>query len=106
MKATTNPMIREDGLHYSLKRKNYEDLRIDRAIPLILVIVELPKPDSEWITISENELVLRKRAWWTSLKGQDPIQGDSKTVVIPESQCLDVNVLIELMARSREGMLS
>ena len=105
MKATASPKVRYDGLHFRLKRKNYDDLREDRAVPLILVIVELPIEDSQWIDITTKMLVLRKRAWWASLKGEGPIAGASRTIVVPKDQNLDVNVLIDLMIRSREGGL-
>ena len=105
MKATASPKVRHDGLHFRLKRKNYDDLRENRAVPLILVVVELPVEDSQWIDITTKTLVLRRRAWWASLKGQGPIGGESTTVVVPMDQHLDVNVLIDLMIRSREGGL-
>lgn len=105
MKATASPVVRRDGLHFRLNRKNYDDLREDRAIPLILVVLELPFKDSQWIDIAEKKLVLRRRVWWASLRGQRPIEQESRTIVVPGDQRLDVNVLIDLMIRSREGEL-
>ena len=105
IKATGSPTIKTGGLHFRLKRKNYNDLCENRSTPLILVVVELPSLDSDWIDISDRELVLRRRTWWTSLKGSAPIQGNTKTVIIPSNQLLDVSVLIDLMVGAREGTL-
>ena len=105
MKATASPEVLDDGLHFRLNRKNYDDLCEERAIPLILVIVELPLEDSQWIDVAEKKLVLRRRAWWVSLRGERPIAQQSKTIVVPGDQRLDVNGLINLMVRSREGDL-
>ena len=105
MKATSTAVVKEDGLHFPLKRKNYDDLRVHRAVPLILVIVELPATDSRWIDFHKKRVTLRRRAWWASLRGQDAITGSQKTIIVPRSQVLNVNVLIDLMVRTREGKL-
>ncbi|MCY3810624.1 MAG: DUF4365 domain-containing protein [Gammaproteobacteria bacterium] len=106
LKATSTPMVREDGLHYELKRKNYDDLReADRMVPLILVVVQLPPNEAGWIDFSNERMVLRRKAWWASLKGAEGIEGKSKTVVLPTDQRLDVKELIELMGRARDRTL-
>ena len=106
LKATSRPMVREDGLHYRLRRKNYDDLReADRMVPLILVVVQLPRKEARWMDFSDQRMVLRRRAWWMSLKGAKGIKRSSKTVVLPTDQRLDVNELIELMWRARDRTL-
>ena len=105
MKATASPRVSQSGLHFVLQKKNHNDLCADRAIPLILVIVELPKSESEWIDFTTDDVVLRRRAWWTSLKGEEVISNQSKTIIVPKSQLFDVNVLIDLMVKARAGAL-
>ncbi len=51
----------------------------------------------------DAELVLRRRAWWASLRGAEPITTKTRTVVVRHR--LDVNVLIDLMVQVREGKL-
>ena len=105
LKATASASVRSDGLHFRLRRKNYNDLRAERAVPLILVVVELPDSESEWIDVTDQRLVLRRRAWWTSLAGTSSRSKKSTTVIVPNTQRLDVNKLIDLMIRSGEGQL-
>ena len=106
IKATASATLRQDGLHFRLSRKNYDDLRVtDRMVPLILVVVELPETESQWIQTTDKKLVLRRRAWWTSLRGERPITTQSKYIVVPNNQLLDVNRLTSLMVESREGKL-
>lgn len=103
MKATTNADIRDGDLSFRLSRKNYDDLRARRTVPLILVVVELPKQDSEWMDFRTEELLLRRRAWWASLRGAEEISTETRTVVVPRR--MDVNVLIDLMVQVRERRL-
>lgn len=88
LKATSSPMIREDGLHFQLGRKNYDDIR-NPFTPTILVVLELPEEQDEWLECDAEGLVMRRRAWWKSLKGSPDIETDSKVIIMPESQKLD-----------------
>jgi len=104
-KATSSPDWQEDGLHFRLKRKNFDDLRAGRLCPALLVVLELPADEREWLECTAESLVLRRSAVWLSLKGYPEIEGDSKVVVLPKDQRLDPDTLIALMARVREGQL-
>ena len=106
LKATANAVVRDDGLHYRLSGKNYNDLRHpNRMVPLILVVVQLPLLEKRWIDVKDDRMVLRRRAWWASYRGARRTKGQSKTVVVPKDQRLDVDVLIELMGRARDREL-
>ena len=49
--------------------KNYNDLRIFTQTPRLLVVLELPRDESQWMTVTAEELVPRRRAYWLSLLG-------------------------------------
>jgi len=104
-KATAAPRWQDDGLHFQLGRKNYDDLRAKRTIPVILMVLALPTNETDWLSCSPEELVLRRNAWWLSLRGYHEIEGDSRVVILPKGQRLDPDALIELMCRAREGEL-
>ena len=36
--------------------------------PRLLVVLELPADESQWMTVTREELVLRRRAYWLSLQ--------------------------------------
>ena len=40
LKATSSPVWRNDGLHFRLSKKNYDDLCEDRTVKIILVVLE------------------------------------------------------------------
>ncbi|MDE0101241.1 MAG: DUF4365 domain-containing protein [Bryobacterales bacterium] len=103
LKATANARRREDGLHFRLKRKNYNDLVRSRAAPLVLVVLELPPNELEWLDCTPDRLIIRKCGWWCSLSGQEPMDAGSRTIVIPSSQRISGSGLAPLFAQVREA---
>ena len=105
LKATVNLIDSNDGYYrFPLKRRNYDLLRMDTQTPRLLVVLDLPKDEHQWMTITEDELVLRHRAYWLNLKGWDETTNrTSVTVRIPERNIFDVEGLRALMEQSREG---
>lgn len=106
LKATVDLGEPQNGLlPYRLSIKNYNDLRILTQTPRLLVVLELPKDEARWMTVTTEELVLRRRAYWLSLQqGHAEIVGQQTvTVRIPEQNVFDVVTLRTLMERSRKG---
>lgn len=58
------------SLSFALKRRNYDLLRRDTQTPRILVVLVLPNNRDRWMTITQEELVLRRSAYWLSLMEQ------------------------------------
>jgi hypothetical protein len=99
LKATTNWVLDSDGkIAYDLKIKNYNDLRSNCLVPKILVLLCLPKNRDEWISHSENELILRKCAYWISLKGSGDTLNES-TVRIHLTELFTDNTLIDALTK-------
>ena len=105
LKATASPTWRGDTLAFSLPRKNYDDLRKVRFIPAILVVLELPENEEEWMHWTEGELIMRRCARWLSLKDFPAVETESKTVYLPRSQSFNPESLTELMKLAAEGSL-
>lgn len=108
LKATNSIDEPRDGsLSFRLSIKNYDDLRIETQTPRLLVVLELPNDESRWMTVTMEELILRRRAYWLNLQRDYEEITDQKTVTvhIPEQNVLDVETLRELMERSRAGEL-
>ena len=103
LKATSSPVWRNDGLHFRLSRKNYDDLREDRTVNIILVVLELPDDENNWLECGAEQLVLRRCAWWEWLAYSPETDDESKTVVIPESQRFDLETMRDIIARIRQG---
>lgn len=106
LKATARLAPAQDGFHrFRLSSKNYDDLRGATQTPRLLVVLELPKEASEWMTVTSEELTLRRRAYWLSLQRGDyeAVEQETVTVRIPDASRFDVDALQDLMERSRRG---
>lgn len=68
LKATTeNSIVIEDEIiKYDLNSSTYNDLlkRKNTKSPLILILFVLPSDKTNWLNISDNELITRKCAYW------------------------------------------
>lgn len=108
LKATTNISKPGEGsLSFRLSIKNYDDLRIETQTPRLLVVLEIPNDESLWMTVTTEELILRRRAYWLNLQRDHEEITDQETVTvhIPEQNILNVETLRKLMEQSRVGEL-
>ena len=107
LKATVNLRASDDGFfRFPLKKRNYDTLRISAQTPRLLVVLDLPEDEHRWMTITADELVLRHRAYWLSLRGFDETDNRvSVTVRIPKQNVFDVESLQTLMEQSRQGSI-
>ena len=105
LKATINLGQLHDGhFRFPLNRRNYDLLRGQTQTPRLLVVLDLPRDHREWMTITVDELVLRRCAYWLNLKGFEATENRrSVTVRIPSGNLFDVDGLRALMEQSREG---
>lgn len=84
-KSTTNCDIDGNYFKFPLSLKNYNDLKNDRLVPTILVVLFLPQNVDEWLVHNEEMLIARKCAYWISLKDKPETQNESSvTIKIPK----------------------
>lgn len=107
LKATINLRSSGDEVYrFPLNLRNYDLLRIPTQTPRLLVVLDLPQDQNLWMTITEQELILRHRAYWRNLKGaEETTNTTSVTVDIPKENVFDVAALQTLMEQSRVGSL-
>ena len=107
LKATVNLKRRDDGhVRFPLKRRNYDLLRMETSVPRLLVVLDLPKDEDRWMTVTADELVLRHRAYWLNLQGREETSNKvSITVAIPEGNLFNVESLRRLIEQSRGGSI-
>lgn len=103
LKATTENSVVElgDSIKYDLESKSFNDLverRNNGFMPLILILFVLPANRHEWVDISEDEIKLRRRAYWYI-----PPIGEEQTtntqrirVEIPKVNCLGIDCFNEI----------
>lgn len=108
LKATVNLGVpKTDGcFRFPLNSRNYNLLCIPTQTPRLLVVLDLPKEQEQWMTITENELVLRRRSYWLNLQGCEKTTNTSSvTVRIPSTNVFNVDHLRDLMEQSRNGRI-
>ena len=98
--------VRDGHYHYPLRRRNYDLLIAETQTPRLLVVLDLPADEAQWMSLTEERLILRRCAYWVNLIGQ-PESGNAQsvTVRIPTVNVFDVEQLRVLMDRSRTGSL-
>lgn len=104
-KSACGPCPAEEAVAYDLTVKNYEDLR-DPANPKprILVLLVLPEEEAEWTTLTEEQLVLRRCAYWLSFWGSPATKNkDTVRVSVPRKNLFSVEALQHLIALIRAG---
>lgn len=108
LKATINlrgPLENGD-YRYDLPMGNYENLIGLYQVPRYLVVLALPRDANRWLSSSEDELVLRRCAYWVSLEDEEE-KANQRTVAVsvPPSNRFDAEALRELIEQSRQGFV-
>lgn len=107
LKATINLRATDaETFHFRLPVRNYNLLRIQTLTPRLLLVLDLPSDEQQWLTITEDALVMRRSAYWLNLRDWDPTDNtDNITVAIPKENLFDVAGLQILMELSRTRSL-
>lgn len=108
LKATINlGEPANDEYRYALKRRNYDLLRGPAMVPRILIVLSLPAEEINWLSVTPEELVMRRCAFWANLAGFPETQNsESVTISLHKNNRFDVNALKVLMDRARTGGLA
>ena len=97
VKATTRYAIGDAGISYDLRVEDFNRLIMDDDIPRVLILFIMPDDEEQWLAQSEDQLCLRKCAYWVSLMGQ-PFSRHSSTVrvTVPLTNLFDQNGLHDM----------
>jgi len=104
LKSTTerNIEITNDKLVYDLEVKNYNDLILrskeDSYTPLILILFILPDNKNEWVSITQDELSLKRNAFWfyPDINDVKSENSSKKRIKIPLSNILNLDCFDKL----------
>jgi hypothetical protein len=103
-KSTAAQDLTDTHVRYDLSVKNYDDLcDPEVGTPRILVLLVLPRDEGQWLEQTEEHLILRRAAYWLSLRGQERT-ANQKTirVLIPRSNLFTPETLRLLMEKVRK----
>lgn len=111
LKATIGvPTETDDYFSYFLNgTTRYDDLRANTvSVPRIMVVLFLPNEAVDWLTISSEELTLKKCAYWVSLNGANASTNTTgETVYLPKAQIMNSDNLMQIFAKlSRKEILT
>jgi hypothetical protein len=83
LKATIQDLVEADGRYsYSIPVAQYDKLRsVSAANQKLLVVFRLPADPSEWLKLGEDQLIMKRCAYWVSLRGAPDISGQKSTTV-------------------------
>jgi hypothetical protein len=98
LKATTHGQLdfTAEAIKYDLAVKSYNDLVHRRnqgdLIPLILVLLVLPDDPNEWVTVSAEQLIVRRSAYWYRPQIGSSLSQNAATIRIdiPPSNVIDL----------------
>jgi hypothetical protein len=104
-KSTTQARVGPTHVLFDLEVRAYEHLRDPRAWnPRILVVLVLPEEEAEWTSQTEAELVLRRCAYWLSLKDRAPARRRKTVRVrVPRANVFSAEALRALVAGFKRG---
>lgn len=105
LKATSVPDWVDDELRFQLSSKNFNELESFRQTPALLAVMVLPFEPTEWLSVDDKQLVLRRCVWWVSLRGNGQTSQGSRQVRLPRANLLTVDTLRDLITMSEEGTL-
>jgi Domain of unknown function (DUF4365) len=103
-KSTTTAATTSSQVLYDMEVKTYDDLR-DPGVgcPRILVLLVMPEEESAWTEQNEDHLLLRRCAYWMSLKGMSSTTNTATIrVAIPRANQFSVDALTQLMDKVRK----
>ena len=83
---------------YPLTMKNYDDLRKRSSVPRLLVVVTLPPDPKDFLTLDDDQLLLRRCGYWLNLADAPDSDNTTKqTVHMQRAQRFDPDSLERLM---------
>jgi Domain of unknown function (DUF4365) len=105
VKCTTDlSIIRADFIHYPLDVRNYQRLRHPHpSCPQFLFLVFVPPDHDSWLIVLEDQSILKKCAYWFSLKGM-PLTSNKQTITIriPRVNLMTPQTLQQIMFQIAE----
>jgi Domain of unknown function (DUF4365) len=104
-RSTTISAMTGDSISYDLDVHTYDLLRIPRTDSIrLLVLLVLPAVEREWLQVTDEELLLRRAAYWYSVRGEWATQNRrSIRLAIPRTQLFTPQILHDFAKRNQRG---
>jgi hypothetical protein len=100
LKATQRDVAPGEDLYFDLPVHNHSDLAKRTMVPRILVVFFMPNDATQWVTVTDEALTMRRGAFWMSLLGAPPSPNTSThRVHLPQGQAFEPVTLRDLLTR-------
>ena len=106
MKSTSSSSQYTDKgeyLVYKLNAKNYNDLCREGTTKIILALLVLPENESEWLTWTQEDLLIKGCMYWATFASQEPSENSGTVSVhIDKKNVINsttLNIIMEKIAR-------
>lgn len=103
LKSTTWADVQKTEVVHDLEVRAYNLLRLETCTcPRILILLVLPEDETQWLTQSVEELILRRCAYWMSFRGSEPTTNQTTIrITVPRANVFSVEALRRLLREAR-----
>lgn len=108
LKSTINWKLEEDFVVYDIEADTYNKLiyrHKSLACPCILLLLCLPKEESEWLNITEDELKLKKCCYYYYISGIPTGNKETKRIRIPRENVFSPEAVNKLINDVYSGVI-
>ena len=97
-KATWDWEWKKDQCAFDLKMKNYNELRVGRHIPSILLVLLMPRNPNLWLEAHEDYLQLRHCIYWHDITTEPAVTNQtSRVIYLSKKKAFTPEVLRKMM---------
>jgi len=101
LKATSKHSFENGFISFPLNVKNYNELKGDTSVPILLIVFIMPDVVEDWLDHNEERLITRKCAYWCNLRDSPNKPNVSKVhVQINQKNLFSPTSLKELMLKA------
>jgi len=107
LKASIGCSFEPEYVVYDMEAPAYQKCvyrNLHGTAPYLLILLALPDDSDQWISHSEDALLLRQCCYWYRAEGDFTDNSRSIRIRIPRSQQLTPDTLNDLLARVAEGV--
>ena len=101
LKASKNCSIDETSIIYDFDADTYNYLcsraQAKHTTPIVLLLLVLPQDESEWLSVSPEQMILKKACYWMKIEGNFTKNSTTQRIQIPQSQLFDVSAIQSLL---------
>jgi len=107
LKSTTNWTIQDEFIVYDVEVKTFNDLasrfQDNRATQMIGVLLCLPEDEVDWLSVTQEQLTLKKCCYWFKIDGPNTENTSSKRIFIPKTNVLSPETVESLLKKVKQG---